>query len=552
MVLFLERAQAADERFAFNEANAESIGTLCAKLDGLPLALELAAARVRTLTPAILLTHLHRRLDLLMGPRDAPLRQQSLRATLSWSYELLEDSIQLLFRRTGIFSGAFMLDAAEAICPDVTLNVLPGLLSLVDKNLLIRVESSSSGPWFRLLETVRAYALEQLRAHDEYDIIAQRHAEYMLALAEGADGAMDGSEQAAWMDRLEAVHDDLRAGLRWFVDSGHQQAGLRLAIALQSFWGTRGHVTEGRDWLAALLSDVGPEVARSVHARALNAAGILVGKTHEYAAARGLHLAGLDLARAADDVPSIARALRRLGDLADHLGDRTARAAYFDEAVATCRAHGLRADLAWTLLETGEAAMIELDLNTSEAALHESLDLFEQASDRHGAARVQFSLGQLAFGRGDDEASAAWLERSQSNFIEVNDGEWVAAAGLYLGLVHMRRGHHDKARSVLLESLIVACDVHDEHGTAQLLEGVACLAIELGELDRARRLVATAARTRARLNLPIDAWDQRWLEVWLARARAGGPVDGPEMGLDEAVRYALESRDGAAARHASD
>jgi predicted ATPase/DNA-binding XRE family transcriptional regulator len=548
VALFLERAQAADERFAIDEANAESIGTLCAKLDGLPLALELAAARVRTLTPAILLTHLNRRLDLLMGTRDAPHRQQSLRATLSWSYELLEDSTRLLFRRTGVFGGAFMLDVAEAVCSGPALNVLPGLLSLVDKNLLLRVESGGSGPCFRLLETMRAYALEQLRTHDEYEIIAQRHAEYMLALAEEAVSAMDGSEQAVWMDRLEAVHDDLRAGLNWFVDSGHQQAGLRLAIALESFWGTRGHVTEGRDWLAALLSDVGPEVARSVHARALNAAGMLVAKHHEYAEARGLHLAALDLARAADDVPSIARALRRLGDLADHLGDRTARAAYFGEALATCRAHGLRTDLAWTLLETGEASLIEFDLDTSGAALHESLDLFEQAGDRRGAARVQFALGQLAFGLGDDEASAAWLERSQTNFIEVNDGEWVAAAGLYLGLVHVRRGRHDQARAVLLESLIVAGDVRDEHGTAQLLEGVACLAIELGELDRGRRLLATAARTRARLNLPIEEWEQRWLESWLARARAVGPVGGHDMGVDEAVRYALDWRDSAIVR----
>ena len=145
-------------------------------------------------------------------------------------------------------------------------------------------------------------------------------------------------------------------------------------------------------------------------------------------------------------------------------------------------------------------------------------------------------------------ASAAWLERSQTNFIEVTDAEWIAAVGLYLGLVHVRRGRHDQARAVLLESLVVACDVRDEHGTAQVLEGVACLAIELGELDRARRLLAAAARTRARLNLPIDTWDQRWLEPWLARMRAVGPVSGQAMGLDEAVRYALDWRDRAVGR----
>jgi non-specific serine/threonine protein kinase len=206
-----------------------------------------------------------------MAQRDAPLRQQSC-AQRRAELRAPGESSQRLFRRTGIFSGVFALDAAEAVCADTSLNLLPGLLNLTDKNLLLQVDSGGSAACVRFLETVRAYALEQLRANNEYAMSADRLANHMLALTEAAARAMDGSGQAVWMDRLESMHDHIRAALRWFIDSGQRVDGLRLAIALQPFWAMRGHGNEGRDWFDLLLADVGPNVSQSVHAQALNGA----------------------------------------------------------------------------------------------------------------------------------------------------------------------------------------------------------------------------------------------------------------------------------------
>ena len=196
VALFRERAHAADESFALTDANAPTIATLCRKLDGLPLALELAAARVRTLSPGMLLDHLDRQLDLLTGSRDAPPRQRSLRATLNWSYELLGDAEQQLLRRLSVFAGGCSLDGVEAVCPEAPGQVLGELLTLVDKNLLRQEETAEAAPRYRLLETVRAYALEQLRASGEYDVVVWSHTEYYLALAERAAPLLAGPLQA--------------------------------------------------------------------------------------------------------------------------------------------------------------------------------------------------------------------------------------------------------------------------------------------------------------------------------------------------------------------
>jgi tetratricopeptide (TPR) repeat protein len=269
---------------------------------------------------------------------------------------------------------------------------------------------------------------------------------------------------------------------------------------------------------------------------------MLAASHHDYASARGLHLAALDLARAVGDAPSTARALRRLGDLAEHQGNRTGRSSYFDQALATCRAHGLRSELAWTLLDIGESAILDLNFPESESRLRESVAMFEDSGDRRGAARAYFALGQLAFGQGDDDASAVYLERSRSSFTEMNYSEWIGAVGLYLGLLHVRREEYAQARSVLNDSLHSVCEVRDEHGMAQLLEGVACLEVALGDLQRAQKLFATAARTRARLNLPIDSWEHRWLDPWLNRLSAESSTGGQQLELDAAVQCALESR----------
>ena len=548
--LFLERAQASDESFALNEANAQAIASACARLDGLPLALELAAARVRTFSPAVLLSHLDQRLDFLTGARDAPVRQQSLRATLNWSYELLDPSDQLLFRRLGVFSGVFRLDAAEAVCGDAHGHVLSGLLSLVDKNLIVADESAAAEPRYRMLETVRAFALEQLRERGEFEAAARAHALHYLELAEEAQPHLSGPLQLAWLDRLEETYDNIRAALRRLRETHAAAEGLRLAVALQPFWVARGHVAEAQAWFAAFLAD--PDLREAeVHARALNCAGVLASVDHEYAAAQRLHQKALELSRDTDDAATIAIALRRLGDGAGHMGDAASALTYFSQALEVCRGYGLRAELAQTLQEFGKTATELFDYPAAQRALEESLEIFRQLGNVQGVGRVQFFLGLVAFGRGDHQSAVAWLERSLGIFTEVDDSVWVAGNSIYLGLAIVGSGDVDRARAMLLDGLLIAHEDRDDHGVAQALEALASLAAAEADHQRAVTLCAAATDIRDQLGLPTSAWVKQWLDTALAPSRAALgdrlPPVGPTMPLEATVQYALEIRNEPAA-----
>ena len=534
VALFLERAQAANEQFELTAANASTVVDLCARLDGLPLALELAAARVRTVAPELLLSHLDRRLDLLTGPRDAPLRQQSLRATLNWSYDLLDPAEQALFRQLAIFSGSFNLDAVEAVCSDARGDVLGGLSSLVDKNLLLVNDTAN----YRCLETVRAFALEQLHASGELDVVSERHAQHFLTVAERANRHAQG-RQAAWFDQLEAAHDNLRVALRWLHDARQFEAALRMAIALQPFWATRGHVTEAREWFAAVLESGLNSSTPAMAASALNCAGSLASMDHEYAVALDLHRAALDRARAINDAPNIATALRRIGDCIGHSGGGAAAQPFFDEAMFVARSHGLHTELGLTLQEFAESVIEQHDYAAALPALEESLDIFCRTGDRIGEARVQFAMGLSALGLGDDRSAVGWLERSVAGYTEVNYVFGIAGAEVYLGLALLRLGDTERASSVLIESLLLSRQEQDDHGIAFALEALACVASEHGDAQRALRLAAAGEAILARLELPMPAWDKALLERWLTPAGVTG--HDPSMGLDETVQYALEA-----------
>jgi predicted ATPase/transcriptional regulator with XRE-family HTH domain len=545
VALFLDRARAADEAYALSEGNAQAIVTLCSRLDGLPLALELAAARIRSLSPWLLLERLDRQLDLLVGVRDAPMRQQSLRATLDWSYDLLSVAERTLFRRLAIFAGGCSLEAAEAVCTDLQSQVLTELLTLVDKNLARQDKSADGTPRYQLLETVRVYALEQLRVEDEHAVAAWSHARYYLAFAEQAAPLLDGPLQATWLNRLEAEHNNMRVALRWFVDVTDSDEGLRLAIALESFWSTRGYVGEGRAWFDTLLRLEKADSSRALRAHALNCAGRLAGKDHDHLQSETLHEAALALAREQNDIPAIAAALRSLGDIASQTDKAEVAQSRYEAALSMSRAHGLHKELAETLLAVGDAAIDQFDFPTAQRMLEESLDLFRQSGNWRRVAHVQFSLGLVAFGRGDDETAAAWLDRSLDLFIEINIPGWVAGVDLYLALALLRCGEQTRARALLLDSLRITHAGGDDHGVAQALEGLASLAAAEGNAERALRLCAAAADIRTKLGLPLPAFDRVWLDAALASARAAlgnsrQDADASAMALDRLVEYALE------------
>jgi predicted ATPase/DNA-binding XRE family transcriptional regulator len=545
VALFLDRARAADSTYALNEDNAQAIVSLCSRLDGLPLALELAAARIRSLPPPLLLERPDRQLDLLVGARDAPTRQQSLRATLDWSYDLLDVTEQALFRRLAVFAGGCSIDAVEAVCSGTPAQVLTGLLTLVDKNLALCDQSADGMPRYRLLETVRAYALEQLQVEDEQAAAARNHAGYYLALAERAAPLLDGPQQKIWLNRFDAEHNNMRVALRWFVDASDSDSGLRLASALESFWSTRGYISEGRAWFDALLLLENDGARTAVRAHALNCAGRLAGGDHDFRQSQTLHKAGLALARELHDTSAMIAALRCLGEMAAWTGQAETARSHYDAALSMSRAHSLHTDLAETLLSAGSAAAYELEYATAQRMLEESLDLFRRTGNRRSVARVQFSLGLAAFGRGDDNTAAVALDQSLNLFTEIDDPGWGAGAALYLGLALLRCGEPARARALLVKSLVMTHARGDDHGVAQALEGLASLAASEGDAERALRLCAAAEDVRTQLGLPLPAFDRLWLDAALATARAalGGRPRGvgvSALALDRVVQYALE------------
>ncbi len=275
--LFVERAQAVKSDFALTEENAAAIAAICHDLDGLPLAIELAAGRSKLLSPQVLLPRLRNRLKLLVGgARDKPARQQTLHGTITWSYDLLDQGEKPLFRRLAVFVGGYTLAAAEAVCNadgDLEGDILDGVAGLVDKSLLQQEEQADGEPRFLMMETIREYALERLAASGEAEAMRQQHATFFLQLAEEADPKVRSTEQATWYRRLEVEHDNLRAALHWTLEHQEVEIGLRLAGALWAFW--RQHLREGRSWLEQVLVQPGARARTAARAKALLGAGAL-------------------------------------------------------------------------------------------------------------------------------------------------------------------------------------------------------------------------------------------------------------------------------------
>ncbi len=359
--LFVERARAIEPAFALTETNAPAVAELCRRLDGLPLAIELAAARANLLPPEAMLTRLARRLPVLTGgARDVPERLRTMRAAIAWSYHLLNADEQALFRRVAVFAGGFTPEAAEVVgaggaltegggaAPGRARPMAPSVLdllgSLVDHSLVQRVEpggadTAPGGARLRMLETIREFGLEHLEESGEALAVHRRHADHLLALAERAYRGIHARDGAGWLDRLEVEHDNLRAALRWWLDQGDGEQSLRLAVAPALFWRDRGHLGEGLGWLEqALAASAGRSSA--LRAEALDLAGDLawIRGDHERALAR--FEASLAEAQAIGDAIGLARGRFRLGGVALHRGELERAAALLGEALASFRANG--------------------------------------------------------------------------------------------------------------------------------------------------------------------------------------------------------------------
>jgi len=493
--LFLARAREIVPDLALTDANASLIARICARLDGLPLAIELAAARLKVLAPDALLDRLESGLQVLSGgARDLPERQRTLRATLAWSYALLDAPAQALFLRLAVFAGGCTLEAIESLTDTGNAaggkmnaaeaepeDLLETVSALID-NSLLRREARAGEVRFTMLQTVREYALERLQGYGALDALRGHHAAYFLAMAEDAERDRAGAAQAAWAARLEREQDNLRAALGFALVSGHVKMALRLAGALRWFWLAHGYLSEGRRWLAqALAAADAMGLADAEVAAALNHAAVLAATANAYGEAGALFERGLAIRQALGDEPGAAAMLSNLGLVAMHQHDHERAATFFADALAIFRLLGETQSVARVLGNLGELARLRGDGARAVTWATESFTLYEQMDDPLGAAQARHTLGGASLLRNDIAGAT----------IAFSDA---------------------LARSWRLGNIIE---------TANNLEGLAVVAARLKQYDRAALLFESAAVVREASEAPVTPVDRAMNEQALAVTRAG-------------------------------
>lgn len=465
VMLFIERARAVKPAFAVTDEDALSIADLCRRLDGLPLAIELAAVHARVLPPRRMLVELNHRLDFLVrGARDRPTRQKTLRGAIDWSHDLLTAAEQKVFRRFAVFAGGGALVAIESVSNgDGDVNVLGTIESLVDKSLLNQIDAYRE-PRFAMLETIREYAWEKLLAAGEAEFVRERHRDFYLALAEEAQANLTGAEQTEWVKQLEDEHENLRAALNFSLVEGHAQRGLRLCGALWRWWAIRGHLSEGRGWCARFLGMTEGEDRTLERANALNAAGVLAQIQADLPVARKQHEESL--------------AIRR------HLGDRSG--------------------IAGSLNNLANVFALQADYSTARTLYEESVAIRRELGDRTGMAVSLDNLGTVADQQGDFAAARPLIEESLAIMRELGHRAGIANALNNLGTVVTEQGDYARGWTLHEQALLIRRELGDVEGTARSLEGLAAVVAALGKPLRAARLWGAAERMRAEVGLPLS------------------------------------------------
>ena len=453
--LFIERAQAVNPSFAATNANALVLAEICRRLDGLPLAIELAAARSKILSPQALLSRLERRLQLLKGgPRDLPARQQTLRATIDWSYDLLDVSEQSLFARLAIFAGGCTLEAAEVVCnleggPDV----LAGLDALADKSLVQPRDAPDGEPRLLMLDIVREYALERLTGRNEADTVARRHADYFLGLAEQAEFELSGSWQGAWYERLEADLDNFRAALTSSLAQHRSDTAARLAAALMPLWVSRGHVTEGVRWLDAALEHHDSISPHALGKTLFVKSYLLLDTGAHQGQAERLLEDSLSLFRMLGDTTWTVRAVSMLGRTAIRAREFDRGIALREQAVALAREQEDKWNLAIAVYNLGLSLLQAGDHGRARAALDEALTLHQSFGDLESTALALDGLGMLALAEGDSRRASSLVEQALGLARKVGHVLDTADFLADLGLVALQEDDYGRAAVLFEESL---------------------------------------------------------------------------------------------------
>jgi predicted ATPase len=413
VALFVQRAAAVDPGFRLTEANAAAVAELCHRLDGLPLAIELAASRVKVLSPQGILERLEHRLQLLTGgPVDVPARQRTLREAIGWSHDLLDETERTLFRRLSVFSGGWTIEAAEAVVTEAEpgLDTLEVLGSLVDKSLVRR--SPAPDPIrFGMLETIREYGLEHLEAAGEAAATRERHASHFLSVAEAAEPQLRGLERKRWLDELELDHDNLRAVVRWAIDTGHAKVGLRMVRALWRFWHLHGHLAEARSWTEEVLAIPGASERTAERAGALTALGGVAYWQEDLPVTRRAYEEALEIARELGDRSAEAEGVYNLAYPPAYEGDMSSTVTLVKEARKLFEEVGILRGVADTMWLLAIVARLRGDTTEARRLVEDSLRLHRQAGDRFGITDALHVLGRIALAQGD-------LATAEPSFLE--------------------------------------------------------------------------------------------------------------------------------------
>jgi predicted ATPase/serine/threonine protein kinase len=520
VALFVQRAVAVKPDFDLTRENAPAVIEICARLDGLPLAIELAAARVKVLSPSSLLARLASRLQLLTGgSRDLPQRQQTLRAAIDWSYDLLTAPEQKLFRRLSVFVGGCSLEGAEAVCDaksDLDIDLLDGIASMVDKSLMQQMDRATGELRFVMLETIREYGLERLAASGEETLTRRAHAAYCLVLAEEEPTGESGEK---WLEQFGFEHGNFRAALEWLIETGDAQWGLRLGAALFRFWEMREYFAEGRDLLGKLLKLPGAAVPNKVRARALFAGGALASGQGDYASADALIGESLEIARQSGDKQGAAVFLNALAIIALDRGDLSVARSVFEESLVLWRELVDQKSVARSLSNLANIVKLQGD-NAGAGSLYvEALSIFRRIGDWTGVAWSMNYQGDVARDQGDSAAARTMYEQSLAIFRELDDRWGIAGTLADLGRLASEQENYPTANSMYRESMKLFQELGHQRGIARLLEHFACSAAAQLESERSLRLAGAAAALRKNIGAPLTPAEGAKLEGSLHSAR---------------------------------
>ena len=596
IALFTARANAARYDFALTSDNAAAVAGICTRLDGLPLAIELAAARVKLLTPQHILAELDHRLKLLTsGARDLPARQRSLRGAIDWSYNLLTAAEQQLFARLAVFVGGFTPEAVEAVCGDPVailnfglaesgathedsqtaksdlqnpkLAVFDILGSLVDKSLLRQEAGADAAPRFMMLETIREYALERLadnragryamqKAISEYaaerlaasgeeEQLRHRHAEFYSALAKLAESKLRGSRQAEWLARLQQEHDNIRAALGWLLQSNQTDAALRLAGAMGRFWYVRNYLTEGRNWLDAALK--GQAANAQLRAKALTEAGRLAWIQGDYAIAEPLLQESLSIKYAIADQQSIPDSLTLLGGIAWSQGNYTQARTQYEAVLAIQRVSGDEWGVAASLNNLGLIALVTKDYAAAHTMYAASLTTFRKLDDKRSIASLLTSLGFVVIQEDEHEEAVMLLQEAIAIFEELGDQRGVAAAISGLSESYAKQQDLSSAVDTSKRGLRLYHAIGDKSGIADTFVRMAGYATTERQWLHAARLQAAGEMLRKSIGAsPTEGGISAYAQMLTESGTLDDPAEfaaawdaGQAMTIEQAVAYAL-------------